>query len=610
MRDRLRFFGYLALFWMIFFTLGRILFLIYLLPQTRTLTFYEIAMPLLLGLRMDAAMAGYWLLLPGLLFVGSVFASNRFTFYSVGIVNTVLLLISTVLLVADMELYKHWGFRINSTPLMYMESEAASSVNPGVLIILILIFVILFGTFLFIYARWLGPRLLLLSSIGKKRALTWLLITVGLLIPIRSSFTVAPLNTGVVYFHKKKSFPNHAGINPVWNFFRSISRSKNFKYPANFYRSENLTLDFEKLMQTSGQTEYVIDTSIHKPNVLLIILEGFTSKIIEPLGGQPNITPELNALMKEGILFENFYASGDRTDKGLVSILSSYPAQPKTSIIKFPEKTQKLPFLSKELEQNGYRTSFIYGGDIGFANMESYLTLAGFASITDESNFDNELDDSKWGVADHYVFDRMLKELDSANTPFFKVMLSLSSHEPFEVPMETVITGTDEGSLYLNSCYYTDKSLGEFIRHAKQKDWWHNTLIIITADHGHRFPDPSELKDKNRFKIPMLWLGGVVTKPSTRIDKFAVQTDLTNTLLKQLQIDSANKFIFSRNILATRVNPFAVYIFNNGYGYVSENHQSIYDFDLKNYLKNKGDEKELQWGQTYMQILFNDYNHK
>ncbi|MCW5910670.1 MAG: sulfatase-like hydrolase/transferase [Cyclobacteriaceae bacterium] len=610
MRDRLRFFGFLALFWMSFFTLGRILFLLYLLPQTHTLTFYEIAMPLLLGLRMDAAMTGYWLLLPGLLFAASAFTSNRFTFYSVGIVTATLLLISAVLVVADVELYKHWGFRINSTPLMYMESEAASSVNPNVLVILILIFVTLLGTFLFIYARWLGPRLLALTPIGKKRALTWLLITVALIIPIRSSFSVAPLNTGVVYFHKKKSFPNHAGINPVWNFFRSVSRSKNFKYPHNLYKPETLVPDFERLMHTSGKTEMLIDTTVHKPNVLLIILEGFTSKIVEPLGGLSNITPRLNALVSEGILFENFYASGDRTDKGIVSILSAYPAQPKTSIIKFPDKTQKLSFLSRELEQNGYHTSFIYGGDIGFANMESYVTLAGFSAITEEGDFDNDLDDSKWGVADHYVFDRMLDKLDSANAPFFKVMLSLSSHEPFEVPMETVIEGEDEGSLYLNSCYYTDKSLGEFIRQAKQKTWWKNTLVIITADHGHRFPDPKELKDKDRFKIPMLWLGGVITKPGTRISTFAAQPDIAHTLLGQLQITPATGFSFSRNILAEHVNPFAVYIFNNGYGYVSENHQSIYDFDLRHYLKDKGNKNELLWGQAYVQTLFNDYNRK
>lgn len=189
-------------------------------------------------------------------------------------------------------------------------------------------------------------------------------------------------------------------------------------------------------------------------------------------------------------------------------------------------------------------------------------------------------------------------------------MLSLSSHEPFEVPMETVIKGNDEGSLYLNSCYYTDKSLGEFIQQAKQKSWWNNTLIIITADHGHRFPDPQELKDKSRFKIPMLWLGGVLTKPNSRITTFANQTDIANTVLAQLKLTSVEKFLFSKNILAQTVNPFALYVFNNGYGYVSPTHESIYDFDLKNYVSQSGHETERNAGQVYIQTLFNDYNKK
>ncbi|MBX2894601.1 MAG: LTA synthase family protein [Cyclobacteriaceae bacterium] len=608
MRDRLRFFGLLALFWMAFFTIGRMLFFLYLFPQSRSLSFTEIAMPLLLGLRMDAAMTGYWLLLPGLIFVASAFLPNRFTYVSTGILTTLLLLISTGVVVADLELYKHWGFRINSTPLMYMEREAVSSVNTAVLIGLIGIFILLVGIFVWVYARWLGPKLLALKPIGKKRALTWLLITGALIIPIRSSFTVAPLNTGVVYFHKTKSFPNHAGINPVWNFFRSVSKSKTIKYPGDFYKSDNLATDFKSLIQT-GRTQPILDSSIHNPNILLIILEGFTSKIIEPLGGLPHITPQFNALTQEGILFDNFYASGDRTDKGLVSILSAYPAQPRTSIIKFPEKTQQLPFLSKELARAGYATSFIYGGDIGFANMESYLTLAGFGSITDEDAFDSDLNDSKWGVADHYVFTKMLSELDTTHTPFFKVMLSLSSHEPFEVPMKTVIEGDDEGSMYLNSCYYTDKSLGEFIRQAKQKPWWKNTWVIITADHGHRFPDVQELKDKSRFKIPMLWLGGAITNPG-RIHTFAGQPDIANTVLAQLQIQPQSEFSFSKNILSQSINPFAVYVFNNGYGYVSATHESIYDFDLKDYSSKWGNENELTQGQVYMQTLFNDYNHK
>ena len=188
-------------------------------------------------------------------------------------------------------------------------------------------------------------------------------------------------------------------------------------------------------------------------------------------------------------------------------------------------------------------------------------------------------------------------------------MLSLSSHEPFIVPMEPVFKGEDESSKFLNSCYYADKSLGEFIREAKKKEWWNNTLIIITADHGHRFPNPNELKDKERFKIPMLWLGGAIAKQDTIIPTFGVQTDIANTLLNQFG-EHPSDFIFSKNLMAQDSKSFALYVFNNGFGYVTPDHETIYDFDLQNYLKKEGDEKELPFGRAYMQKLFHDYNNR
>jgi phosphoglycerol transferase MdoB-like AlkP superfamily enzyme len=605
MRDRLRFFGLLSLFWLAFFLLGRILFFAYHYAQTSALSLREIWMPFALGVRMDVAMTAYWMIITGLVFTASPFISNRAVVLIQKSFSIFFIILCSIIVVVDLELYKHWGFRINATPLMYIGSEAAGSISFAIKIVLIILFAFLFVSFLSIYQKRLAPILIALTPLEKKWSVVWLAITVTLIIPIRSSFSVAPLNTGVVYFHKTKAFPNHAGINPVWNFLRSVTRDNHSRYPENF--DKDYETNFQTLVRTKGTTATLL--SKPKPNIILIILESFTAKIIRPLGGIPEITPALNALSKEGILFTNFYSSGDRTDKGLVSILSGYPAQPRTSIIKYPNKTQHLPFLTRSMQQLGYHTSFVYGGDIGFANMESYLTNAGFGNITDEGDFDGALNNSKWGIADHYVFNQLLSECDSTQRPFFKVMLSLSSHEPFEVPMDPVFKGKDERSRFLNSCYYTDNSLGEFIQAAKTKEWWNNTLIIITADHGHRFPNPEELKEKERFKIPMLWLGGAIAKQDTTIQTFGGQPDICNTLLGQLDEPSSD-FTFSKNMLDADVKSFALYVFNNGYGYVAPNNENIYDFDLQNYLKNEGDQTELPLGKAYMQKLFLDYNSR
>jgi phosphoglycerol transferase MdoB-like AlkP superfamily enzyme len=606
MKDRVKLFGVLGLIWLIFFEAGRVVFLIYQFTLTRELDFYEIAMPLLLGLRMDLAMAAYWLIIPGLTLVASFFIAEKITAWVITITIYTLSAFSCLVVVADLELYSHWGFRMDTTPLMYAGSEGIGSVSIGVILGLAVIFILLILALHIAFQKYVWPRLLFPKGNLKSGLLLFLMVCC-LAIPIRSSFRVAPLNVGVVYFHKTKAFPNHAGINVVWNFMRSLVANNALRYPTHFLDAETTQNAFHDLMRPSDSTVHVLRQG--KPNILLIILESYTAKIIEPLGGLPAITPNLNKLSQEGTLFTNFYSSGDRTDKGLIAILSGYPAQPKTSIIKFSNKTQSLPALPNVLNRNGYHTSFTYGGDIGFANMESYLKMAGFSYLTEDDDFDLSLNISKWGVHDQYVLDRVLQELDTAQVPFFKTVLTLSSHEPFEVPFGKIDRSSRE-AMFLNAASYTDSCLGSFIQAARKKSWWENTWVIITADHGHRHPRNSPPADVIKYKIPMLWLGGVIMSTG-QIDKIGSQTDIINTLLKQLKIDSRD-FVFGKDLLSPDTKSFAVFSFNNGFGYVDPTGQAVYDFDYRRYVS--GDsaltKNDLNKGKAFMQMLFNDYNKR
>jgi phosphoglycerol transferase MdoB-like AlkP superfamily enzyme len=589
---------------MIFFMAARGVFMVYQFSLTAPLSMSDLIWPNVLGLRMDAAMTGYWLIIPGLALVASCFFPQiakpviSLSFY-------VLLFLSSLIIVADLELYAHWGFRMDTTPLLYTGSEGLGSVSIGRLLWLTILFLGFLVIMFLAFQRWIKPYL----NVGRgtaKQALFMFGFVAFLFLPIRSSVRVAPLNTGVVYYHQTNPFPNHAGINVVWNFFKSVTSNDSFQYPENFVAAQTAQENFMALMAGSDSTQRVLTTD--QPNVILIILEGFTAKVIAPLGGRPNITPNLNALCAEGLLWDDFYASGDRTDKGIISILSGYPAQPKTSIIKFPNKTQSLPSIPKTLKNNGYHTSFLYGGDIGFANMESYLTIAGFQHITEDDDFDLALNTSKWGVHDEFVFERLLQETDSAQAPFFKTMLSLSSHEPFDVP-SGLPAQRDEESLFLNACTYTDRSLGQFITSAKEKPWWKNTLIIITADHGHPQPGQDAAHKRQRFKIPMLWLGGVVDQ-ARMLHGTGSQTDLAATLLSQLNIASMD-FTFSKNLLNTNPQKFAVYAFNNGFGYVTPQAHYVYDFDLKNFIEQTTQsDLDNARGRSYMQMVFTDYNKR
>jgi phosphoglycerol transferase MdoB-like AlkP superfamily enzyme len=604
MKQRLKVFGLLALLWVVFFELVRIIFFLYQFPLTQNLTLYEVWMPIWLGLRMDLAMAGYWLIMPGLVLTTSFFIAEKPSKLAIIIVFYILSIFSSSIVVADLELYRHWNFRMDTTPFLYTGSAGINSISFSIIFLLLIIFLSLLYFLHWAFKKFILSELTFTPGSIKSASLMFICVAL-LFVPIRSSLRVAPLNTGVVYFHQTNSFPNHAGINVVWNFLKSVSSSSSFKYPTNLVDQLSANEIFTEMMLRSDSTEMVINQA--KPNILLIILESFTADVVEPLGGLPNIAPHLNKLCREGILFDQFYASGDRTDKGLIAILSGYPAQPKTSIIKFPNKTQSLPSLTKVLKRSNYHTSFVYGGDIGFANMESYLTISGFSHITSDNNFDVTKTLSKWGVYDQFVFDRLLHEADTAQVPFFKTMLSLTSHEPFDVPLGN--PGTNEMEQFLYSVSYTDSCLGQFIQDAKLKPWWRNTLVVITADHGHRLPRNNPHQDKKRFKIPMIWTGGAIDSVRT-ISKIGSQTDIVNTLLVQLAIQT-DEFVFSKNLLSQQIHPFAVYSFNNGFGYIDRSMETVYDFDLKNYLTSTSQsEKDLAKGKAYMQKLFMDYNKR
>ncbi len=609
MRQRLKLLAGFAAFWVALQIILRAFFLTYNADRTSALNGGEVFLVFWNGLRMDISMSGYFIMFAALMFTLSAFVRVKWLAPLLNAIFYFAIFLSCLIAVVDAELYRHWGFRMDTTPLFYLsgaEAEAFGSVDAWVVVKLILIFAVLVAASFFGYGRWLAPPLRFLPQLPKWHALTWLCITALCIIPIRGSFTVAPMNTGFVYFHKTKSFANHAAINVVWNFLYTVTKGEG-NYPEDFYDKDLARSAFRSLYENGDTTIQVLSNP--KPNVILFILESFTADVIEPLGGREGVTPNLNALCDEGILFTNFYSSGDRTDKGLISILSGYPAQTRTSIIKSPAKSQYLPNLIHRMNALGYHTSFVYGGDPDFANFRSYLTHSNFARLTTQEDFPDATATGKWGVHDHLVFDRAFAECDTAANPFFKVILSLSSHEPFDVPMEPVFAGDDPESLFFNACNYTDKHLGDFIQRAKASAWWDNTVVIMVADHGHRLPGNKELTARERFRIPLLLTGGAV-KGDSVIHTIGNQTDIATTLLAQLGA-ATTPFRFSKNLFSPTAKSFAAYFFNNGYGFVTDETWVVYDHNAKRFVINEGaTPADLNLSKAYQQVLYSDYNSK
>ncbi len=553
-------------------------------------------------------MAAYLLLLPSILMTATFKKwgwYNKFlTTYQIVVVFCVSLII-----VIDLPVFQAWKFRLDTTPLHYLSepTEAFAAAGSSPLVLLLVLFIFLFLALSLIFRK---VNLLFVQKFNPTRPLTSLfsfsILTGLLIIPVRGGWHVAPMNQSLVYY-SHDHFANQLAVNAPWNFFSSVvhnTGSTDNPYVAMSQTKADSLVNSLLPAVDSFKQQVVTDSAT---NVVLIIWESFTAKVAAPLGGLSGITPKFSQLAKEGILFTNLYASGDRSDKGLVAILSGYPAQPTTSIIKYPRKTISLPSLPKSFQAKNYHTSFYYGGETEFANMKSYLLQQGFDRIVDKYSFAPKQMNSKWGAHDHVLFDRLLKDLSHEKQPFFSTIFTLSSHEPYEVPVPTAVPGADNEHQFLNAHHYTDESLYRFITNAKKSKWWDNSLIIIIADHGHPLP---RLKNSriSEFHIPMLWLGGALKQRGVRYNGVASQTDLASTVLAQLGINYQD-YHFGNDIFNEARTPFAYFSFNNGFSFINSKESFVYDNVGKMIIESNGHPttSELETGQAYLQNSFGDY---
>jgi phosphoglycerol transferase MdoB-like AlkP superfamily enzyme len=623
------------LFWLVFSIVGRLIFIIYHFKDAQAIGVQNVLKSFTHGILLDFSVAGYFSLIPFLLMAISEINYATYCIKLIQLITIVFLIISSALIITDLELYNNWGFRLDDSFLKYLSSptEAAATISAYPIFTLLSIFTAFILIFIYLFNRFLfknelkiikneqnteGVQLIVNQHI--KRVSTSALLFFSLIIPIRGGFQLAPINQSTVYF-STIPFANHAAVNCVWNFMISTFENSADDVNPFIYSDQN---DAEKTVKqlfnlndlinnsTIDSTTFLINPN-QKTNVLIITYESLTAKVIERLGSYyKGVTPNFDTLCREGILFSNIFAAGDRTDKGLLGVLSGQPAMPKVSLIESPRKSTQLPVLSNFFNKNGYSTSFYYGGETEFANMKSYLINGGFSKITDKTAFNKADLSSKWGAFDHVVFRRVNADLDKIKQPFFVNLLTLSSHEPFEVPVdwqqknEPKLDSTDDKFIRVHQ--YSDAALGEFIRTAKQKDWWKNTLIIIIADHSSQHLEPK--KDWfERFHVPMLWLGGALSVRDTTIETIGSQADIAATLLGQLKINRDSSFRFSKNILDKRQTPFAYFAFRQGFGFVQKKGRFVFDTEGGFVRQSAGivNSADIKKGKAYLQTTFQNY---
>lgn len=598
------------LFWMIFFWFDKIIFLIYNLEQSAALNWKEIAGIFFYGSRMDISTSCYLIALPALLLLFRHFIPAGFINRFVRIYTIAIIVVSSLLIAFDLGLYPHWGTRVNATIFNYIDEPQAlaASVSLAVIGITVLMVLIISLFFSWLYSRFLPKGIVVEGKIRPVYFPIEMFVVASLIIPIRGGLDTSPLNLSSVAF-SKNLYVNQAAANFLWNFGNSIDKMKRLVNPCNYMshqESEKLFTDFMKTDTIVPHPQLVRLNPEQQPNVILIILESFSDKVISKLGGKYGVTPNLDSLCTKSTVFTRFYSTGNRSDRGISAILGGYPSLLSTSIMVYPEKCRSLTLLPEYFDRKDYSTSFYYGGDINFYNLKTFVLQSKYDKVVSKTDFPIELGlKQKWGVPDGYVLERALEDMKTESEPFMKTIYTLSSHPPFDVPFSK-IKGHDIQDEFLNSVAYTDSCLGQFFDGLRKSPFWKNTLLIVTADHGNLQPGPTDITDTASYRIPLIWSGGVIDSVR-QINTIAMQSDLGTTLIHQLgwKTDSAR---FSHDFFVSK--PRAFYMLDSGWGYITPSGCYYFDINANDFVrkpaggKNAGEEK---FAKAYLQALHEDF---
>lgn len=585
------------------------------------------------GLTLDLAMAGYFSILPGILLLVSLWIRKELVRPVLNAYFGIAAFLGAFILVLNLGLYPYWGFPLDSMPIYYFLSsptDALASVSFLYVLLMLLIIVLSTVAVWFLlrmpsddkrryrsrysnygFGDFGGGRRSYPSDMERHRgrsSIILLLLIALLIIPIRGGFGVSTNNTGKAYF-SSNIFLNHAAVNPIFSLMESINHDEDFSKQYRYLSDAEANKIFKTMISTSDQNTYPLLNAENfkkgSPDILIVVMEGFASDMLPSIGTQKDVAVQLDSIAQSGILFTRFYANSFRTDRGLVSILSGYPAQPTMSIMRLPQKAAQLPSLPKSLAKaKHYESTYYYGGDIDFAHQRSYLYSQGFERIISDSDFPVEDRLSKWGAHDDKVAQRLLDDLKKeqhVNHPMFRVLQTSSSHEPFEVPYNRL---KDQR---LNAFAYTDSVIGSLLRQYSKLPRWKNTLVVLVPDHVGWFKDGLNNFDRNRYQIPLILTGGAIARPM-KVGLIGSQHDIAATLLGQLGIKH-DDYLFSKNMMSDATPKFAFFDVPDAFGVVSEENSIIFDNKSKKTLYDKGEKGfNLKRGQAYLQKLYDNIN--
>lgn len=579
----------------------------------------EIFFSYLYGLRLDASLACYLISIPFLFYIVQLLFIRRpvspWWLRGYTLFPTIIFALITVV---NTPLYEAWGEKISkrAIKLGFGTVGGVSSSVDGGMVILAVITIVLFFLIAHYSYHWLVVRFAKYKEHNFSGTVVLLVSGAFVLFTfIRGGYGRATLNPSAVYF-SDNTISNHLAVNTYWAFMKDMTKSSK-KNPYLFMSFEEADTLVRPLLPTGKDTvQQILNTD--RPNVVLILLEGMVAQVFEELGGEKGITTNLDRLMREGVYFSRAYAAADRSDKGVIAVLSGFPSQGPESIIQYIPKHENLPGIGQVYDSLAYSTSFYHGGQSQFYNFKSFMFTHGVERVVDNGNFHLHEKRNSWGVYDHVVAQKMLRDLDKDRKPFFSIFYTLVNHEPYTLDGEYKFGNKTKADMYRSTSYYTDTMIGNFVEEAKKREWYKNTIFVVVSDHGNMYPkEKYGLEHPNRYHIPLFMFGGALKKEwcGKKIDKVVSQLDVATTLWNFVT-DRPSPFKYSFDLFSKNRPHVAFYNSNSTLGIITNTGEAVgFDMVGRKIAFSQGENIEskkdslLRIAQAYYQGVFRDFQN-
>ncbi|MDP4683651.1 MAG: LTA synthase family protein [Crocinitomicaceae bacterium] len=583
----------LLLFWLLVFDLQRILFSIHNWDKFKDISWGDWFLAFVYSFRLDMATAALLSFLPLVMLTIYFVSPGKWPARFFKIILFIEIIIAACIHGGEINAYTEWNHKLTTRVFTHLlnPDEVVRTADYGMMVWFTIY------AFIEIFIGYFLQRKLFPLKV-EKQSLNWFIripVAVvflgffgsGFFLLARGGTQQIPINIDSAYYSKDYA-TNDLSVNSVYYFFKSFilyNRSeKGVGFPLiEEKKAKQQLADF--FDYPKNHSNYILTTD--RPNIVFIILESWTSNAVGALNNGIGATPYFDKLSEKGLLFTNIYASGSTSEVGNASIFSGYPALPEVFLSMQPDKHRKIPSLNQELKKWNYTSHYLFSGDLKYGNIGGFFMDHGFDVVEDENDFPSGLKHGKLNYYDEDLYKIFLKKINKTKEPFMHCAFTGSTHSPYDFPRKNSKKWNGSEAAFMESMYYADECLNDFLTEAKTKPWYNNTIFVLVADHGHAAPEIQNPSVSAFFKIPLLIYGEPLKKEyqGKKIDKIGSQSDIARTIAYQLKGD-AEQFKWSKDLLNPQAPEFALHTVIRGYGWVSKQGNFTYNFDMSNNLDN------------------------